>query len=249
MNARRANMFTVALVGADGSGKSTVSRRIEQESSLPIKYVYMGINLDTSRMVLPTTRLIYEFKRLRGGPTDMGGPPGQGEPKPRSRNPIIWAVQEAKSALRVANLMAEEWFRQVVVWFCQIRGYIVIFDRHFFSDYYAHDVTGKGKSKSFARKFHGLTLKHFYPKPDLMICLDAPAEVLFARKSEGTVALLERRRQEYLSMRHIFDQYAVVDATQSEDEVTRQVVAEIQDFHQRRLDNATQRRFARGRNR
>ena len=151
-------MFTVALVGADGAGKSTVSRRVEQESSLPIKYLYMGINLDTSRMVLPTTRLIYEYKRMRGGPTDMGGPPGQSEPKPRSRNPITRAAQEVKSGLRVANLMAEEWFRQTVVWYYQFRGNIVIFDRHFFSDYYAHDVKGKGPSKSLARQIHGLTL-------------------------------------------------------------------------------------------
>jgi hypothetical protein len=36
-------------------------------------------------------------------------------------------------------------------------------------------------------------LEHFYPKPNLVIYLDAPAEMLFARKKEGTIELLEQR--------------------------------------------------------
>ena len=43
-------------------------------------------------------------------------------------------------------------------------------------------------------------LNYIFPKPDLVICLDAPGEVLFSRKAEGTIELLEQRRQEYLQV-------------------------------------------------
>jgi ABC-type branched-subunit amino acid transport system ATPase component len=51
-------MFTVALIGPDGAGKTTIGRRIEHTLPLPVKYVYMGVNLDSSNHMLPTTRLL-----------------------------------------------------------------------------------------------------------------------------------------------------------------------------------------------
>ena len=38
--------------------KTTIGRRIEHTLPLPVKYVYMGVNLDSSNHMLPTTRLI-----------------------------------------------------------------------------------------------------------------------------------------------------------------------------------------------
>jgi thymidylate kinase len=133
--------------------------------------------------------------------------------------------------------MAEEWFRQGLVWYYQRRGHIVLFDRHFFSDYYAHDIAGNGARRPLARRIHGFVLDRFYPRPDLVICLDAPAEVLFARKGEGTLALLERRRQEYLHLRDVVKHFATVDATQSEDEVAREVADLIWDFYRTKTGN------------
>ena len=37
-------MVTVALIGADGAGKTTVGRRLEEGGEVRIKYLYMGIN-------------------------------------------------------------------------------------------------------------------------------------------------------------------------------------------------------------
>jgi cytidylate kinase len=56
-------MFTVALIGPDGAGKTTISRRLEHELPLPVKYVYMGINTVASNHMLPTTRLACAMKR------------------------------------------------------------------------------------------------------------------------------------------------------------------------------------------
>lgn len=226
MNHKR---FTVAVIGPDGAGKSTITRQVVQSAALPLKYVYMGVNLENSNLVLPTTRLILEIKRLRGGRPDMAGPPDPSRRKPRPKNLLKRLLSELKTAARMTNLMAEEWFRQVVVWYYKARGNIVIFDRHFFIDYYAHDVAGDG-DLALANRVHGAMLRHLYPRPDLVIMLDAPPEVLFSRKQEGTLALLEQRRQEYLKIQEVLPHFVVVDATQPQEHVAQQVCDILQEF-------------------
>ena len=222
-------MFTIALIGPDGAGKSTITHQLEKTLPLPVKYVYMGVNLESSNLVLPTTRLILELKRLGGGRPDMGGPPNPNKPRPKGMKRVF---KEIKTSLRMLNLIAEEWYRQLVVWYYTRRGYVVLSDRHFFCDYYAHDFAGDSKKRPLANRLHGWMLDRWYPRPDLMICLDAPAEVLFARKGEGTVELLESRRQEYLNLQHVVPHFARVDVTQSIEEVTRQVADLIIDFYE-----------------
>jgi thymidylate kinase len=98
-----------------------------------------------------------------------------------------------------------------------------VFDRHFYADYHAYDVDG-GPGLSASRRIHGYLLERAYPKPDLVVYLDAPAEVLLERKGEGSVELLEQRRDDYLALRDVAPDFAVVDATQPLDEVTDRVV-------------------------
>lgn len=230
-------MFTVALIGPDGAGKSTIGQQLEHLLPLPVKYVYMGVNLESSNLVLPTTRILLEIKRARGARPDMAGPPDPERVKPLPKNKLKRAAVELKVGLRMANLMAEEWFRQAIVWRHLRQGNIVLFDRHFFADYYAREIVDDGIPKPIARRMHSYMLKHYYPKPDLIICLDAPAEVLFARKGEGTPALLERRRQEYLQLRNVVEHFATVDATQPQAEVIRQVKDLICNFYQLKLNH------------
>jgi hypothetical protein len=61
-------MFTVALIGPDGAGKTTIGRRLEHALPRPVKYIYMGVNLDSSNVMLPTTRLVKAIKRALGAP-------------------------------------------------------------------------------------------------------------------------------------------------------------------------------------
>ena len=227
-------MFTVAIIGADGAGKSTVTRQAIQQLTIPSKYIYMGVNLESSNLVLPTTRLYLEFRRLRGGRPDMLGPPDPTRAKPKSKHPIKRFLSTAKTSLRLTNLMAEEWFRQCLVWLYQKRGNIVIFDRHFFIDYYAHDIAG-GKNIPLPNRVHGWMLKRFYPRPDLVIMLDAPPEVLFARKQEGSIELLEVRRQEYLYIQNVIPDFYEVDATQTLEVVTTEVIEIIENFIDKQL--------------
>ncbi|MFN8494897.1 MAG: hypothetical protein U0350_45255 [Caldilineaceae bacterium] len=229
-------MFTVALIGPDGAGKTTITRRLQRELALPMKYVYLGINLETSNLVLPTTRLILELKRARGGRPDMAGPRNL-DGKPLPKNIVKRAAVEFKAALRMTNQMAEEWFRQTVVWYYLQRGNIVLFDRHFLLDYYYYDVVPSG-ARPLGNRVHGFVLNHFYPRPDLVICLDAPAEVLFARKGEGTLESIERRRQEYLRLKNLVEKFVTVDASQPEAKVLQDVSEIIQAFYATRLTSA-----------
>ncbi len=227
-------MFTVALIGADGAGKTTVGRRLAEMPSLPIKYIYMGVSTQSSNVMLPTTRLVTMVKRLLGKETDMGGPPDPRCLKPVPKNPLKRSLMELKSGLKLSNRLAEEWFRQVWVWYYQHQGYIVLFDRHFFTDYYAHDIANDARTRLLTNRLHGFILSRLYPKPDLVIFLDAPPEVLLARKGEGTLELLESRRQEYLRLRDIVKNFVTVDAGQPQEEVLYQVTKAIGDFYQTR---------------
>jgi thymidylate kinase len=227
-------MTTVAFIGPDGAGKSSVIPLVQARLGRPSKRIYMGVNLESSRLMLPTTRLALEAKRRRGGRPDMVGATGRaaahddartGQATRPARRGVL---REIRSGLRLANWIAEEWFRQGVAWMHQRRGAVVLFDRHFFCDYYANDVIGRRPGRPWTSRVHGLMLERLYPRPDLVILLDAPAEVLFARKGEGTLESLERMRQDYLALAPVVARFRSVDATQPVDVVVAEVIAAIE---------------------
>lgn len=230
--------FTVALIGPDGSGKTTVSRQVKAAFPHLVQLIYMGVNLDSSNHMLPTSRLLHIIKRLAGSKPDTAGPyDPQQQRKTAPRGIVKRSISAIKTMLRLLNRMSEEWYRQGLAWYYQYRGWIVLFDRHFFSDYYAYDIADTTHRQTFSRKLHGLMLKHLYPRPDLVIYLDAPAEVLFARKGEGTLALLEQRRQDYLALRDQVRHFAVVDAGRPIEAVTRDVIGLIWRLYETRAES------------
>jgi thymidylate kinase len=220
--------FSVALIGCDGAGKTTVARALERRPDLQIRYLYMGVSPDSSNRQLPTTKLAHALKRRRGAPPDTAGP-REHPPGPLPPASLPKRVRRSmRSTLRTTNRVAEEWYRQLLASTYRRRGEIVLFDRHFVADFHAADVAGQ--HRTLARRVHGLLLQHVYPKPDLVIFLDAPPEVLFARKGEGTIASLARRRREYLQLAESTDNFAVVEATQPLDDVVGEVTRIVQDF-------------------
>jgi thymidylate kinase len=211
MAPKMTSTFTVALVGADGAGKTTIARRLERDHPLPIRYLYMGVNPAASDRLLPSTRL---GGRLRS--------PGDRRRGGRVRRSV-------RAWLRVGNLVAEEWYRQVRVWGHLRRGRVVVFDRHFLADYRAHDISGHS-SLPLSRRLHGFLLSRVYPRPDLVICLDAPPEVLHARKPEDTIDRLACRRQEYLDQAAAEDAVVLIDASRPLEDVTAEVFDVVSDF-------------------
>lgn len=222
-------MFTVALIGPDGAGKTSVGRRLEAELPLPATYLYMGVNAEASNYVLPTTRLLRAVRRLRGAAPDTAGPPDPLVRTARPRGAVPRARRATKNGLRLVNQLAEEWHRQLRAWMHTRRGRIVVFDRHYFADFHAYDIAG-GDARTLGRRIHGLVLERLYPKPDLVVYLDAAPEVLLARKGEGTLEALERRRRDYLELARFSERFATVDAGRPLDEVTRDVAGIILAF-------------------
>ena len=218
----------MALIGADGAGKTTVARALQGALTIPSTYIYMGVNWDASNRLLPTTRVLRAVRRRRQAERDEGGPPDR--PTAPSPAPLPKrALRGAWSAFALANRVAEEWYRQLLAWVYVRRGHVVVYDRHFYSDYHAHDVLGRGH-RTIGRHVHGLLLSRVYPKPDLVIFLDAPPEVLHARKGEGTLAALERRRSDYLELAGDATHFVTVDADAPLDRVISSVVREIEAF-------------------
>jgi thymidylate kinase len=228
-------VLTVALIGPDGAGKTTISRRLVDELGVPVKPIYMGVNLDSSRLMLPTTWLVVALNRARGRRPDLTAA-SDAEP-PRPRQPTGRAVASLKAGARLGVWLSEEWFRQLVAWYYSaLRGHVVVFDRHFYADYYDYDVLDRKGPRTMSRRIHGFLLEHAYPKPDVVICLDAPAEILFERKGEASIEWLRRRREEYLRLEEVVDHFVRVDAARPTDEVAREVAAIILSFMQAEAD-------------
>lgn len=231
-------MFTVALIGPDGSGKTTVGMRLRDGLPIPSKYLYMGVNHEASEHLLPTTRFIQRLRYVTGRKKYAGGPrekESSSAERPR-RGIVKRSLRGLKSSISLANRVAEEWYRQFLAWRYLRKRCVVIFDRHFFPDYYAYDVVSDAR-RSMTQKIHGFMLNRFYPRPDMLVYLDAPAEVLYRRKGEGTLELLEQRRADYLQMKDLVKNFEIVDANRDLTEVVNDVTNRITRFYEQQSSN------------
>ena len=107
----------------------------------------------------------------------------------------------------------------------------MLFDRHFVFEY-EPGVRIEGEA-SFDR-LHRWCLDALYPRPDLVICLDAPAEALYARCREYSIPYLAERRESFLWQRDRVENFVTVDATEPAEVVEREVLREIISFADRR---------------
>ena len=211
---------TVALVGADGVGKTTLAKRLCAELGAGARYVYLGSNPTAATHLLPTTRAWLRLRALLGQDAHHSGPPAPRHRRVRPTNPLRRLGQHLKSLLSLAMRVSEECHRFVVVAVLARRGYLTILDRHPYPDYYADHVAGLKGWRRWGDRIHGYLLERVYPRPDAVLVLDAPAEVLLARKNEGSLEALEARRCEYREVASRFGGLVVVvDATAAEDEV------------------------------
>ena len=212
-------MFSVALIGPDGAGKTTLTARLRESATIPVKCLYMGINTEASNHALLTSRLVAFFKRRKNKNfgvyrcVDDSAP--ERENAKRGLSGWLWAIG------RLINRLLEEWYRQLLSWCYQIRGYAVVYDRHFLYDFTLDGIDGEKQSAD--KRIHRWLLERCYPRPHLTIYLDAPAEVLFARKGEKTLEELERRRQAFLQLRYRAKNFVRIDATRPFDVVYAEV--------------------------
>lgn len=211
--------LTVTLIGADGAGKSTVARALRVRSSRPVTYIYMGANPEAATHMLFTTRLWLAAKRRLGGKQHVSGPPDLNALRKRPKGLVSRMRGHVKSLIHLGIHGPEEVYRQSVAWWAHARGRLVVQDRHPLLDYYASDVLGLRGWRRVGDRIHGFLIRRVYRGPGRVLLLDAPAEVLFARKPEGTLASLKVRRDEYLALRGVIDDLHVIDVDRPVDDV------------------------------
>ena len=223
--------FSVAIIGNDGAGKTTIANRLIEEQAFPCRYLYMGFSTLSSNMTLPTSYLarrykIREYKKRVAKMSDeersRTTPSHQlhhGAPKRGS----LWI------SIRFANRMIEALWRQLISWAYQAAGYTVLYDRHYFFDA-ARFVKADIQKMPWTNRLEYKVFSSFYPKPDLVIFLDAPSNVLFSRKGESTLETLDKRRENIILMAGQFENFVTVDANQSLDKVYEDVLNYILAF-------------------
>jgi thymidylate kinase len=236
MSFPRRKTFCVAIIGADGSGKTSVARAILESESLRFRYVYMGRSLSSANYALPTTRLLNRLKK-----DSVRGPvPGDGSLSPgelmsgemRRRLPVRGRVVKA---LGLINRIAEEWYRQLVIQVFRVRGFSVLCDRHFLFEYCPDSAVNYHADDRLSVRIHRWMLSKCYPQPHLVIHLFARPEVLHARKPEWTVDHLAKSQMAMRDQGRKARCYLEVDAARPLEVVIADVNRLIGQLHGGRL--------------
>ena len=214
----RQRFTTVALIGPDGSGKSAVAQALLECSPLPLKYIYMGVSIESSNVALPTSRLIHKWKVYK-----------HKKALQRSNQDIPAAVNfhgiehrgdtrgKLGGLVRLFRRVSEEVYRQLVSWLYQIRGNVVLYDRHFLFD--SCPLPTDTSKHRFTDAAHHWFLRNLYPRPGLAIFLDAPAELMYARKQEVPIEYLDRERTKLLQKSCYAKKFIAVDSAKPLKEV------------------------------
>ncbi len=224
-------MSTIALIGPDGAGKTSVAHGLLGACPLPLKYLYMGMSIESSNVALPTSRLAHRIKvaQHKRSLRNSGQPvPSEihlhGAEHRTDRRGRLGAIA------RLLRRLSEESYRQVVSWVYQRRGHVMLYDRHFVIDALPPPSERTARYR-LTDRIHHWFLYRLYPRPGLVILLDAPPEVLLARKQEVPGEDLQADREGLLEKREYVKNWVVIDATQAFEQVLATVNRTIVEHH------------------
>lgn len=190
----------VVFIGPDGSGKSTMLRRVAAEIGPALR----------------GTRIVHLRARLRAD--------GNNRPvvDPHGRPPRGVALSLAQLLLNAIRCWLGYWAR---VRPALVRSTFVGFDR-----YYHDVLVDPRRYRYGGPRWLARLTCACVPNPDLWILLDAPASVIRARKDEISLAEIERQRLLYRELvAHLLGGH-VVDASRAPDEVAHSVARIIIHF-------------------
>jgi len=224
--------FSVALIGGDGAGKTTIGKCLEQTSSYKMKYLYMGMSIQSSTTSLPTTRLFYLlrlwiFRRecRRKGLAIPDKIPSYILEYGQTRRGTLWKIA------RFVNRLLEACYRNLISSWFKKQGYIVIYDRHFLFDSAPGVKDFQVLNQTVLDSLFFWLMKTFFPKPDLVLFLDVPPELLFLRKGDTSVENLSLRRQGTLRLADTTPNFICIDASQPFEKVLAEVTNQIEVYY------------------
>lgn len=197
----------VAFLGPDGSGKSSVIDRVIPD-------------------LAPAFRKTAYF-HLRPG---LGIKKNDGKPvvDPHGQVPRNMAASVAKVFYLWLDYFLGWW---LAVWPKKAHSTLVVFDRYY------HDLLVDPKRYRYGGPMWlARWVGKLIPKPDIWILLDAPPEVLQARKQEVPFEETARQREEYLKLVRDMKNGVVIDASQNLNDVVADVNEAILDFMAERTE-------------
>ncbi len=195
---------SVVLLAPDGAGKSTLAASLVADKFLRARLVYMGTNVEASTVGFPfTPGLFAELKNVN---------------KSGRRNTIRGLVVRG---LNFVNKLAEHWYRCLYSRYQIWRGRFVIFDR------FIYDGWIQKRKQNPWKRLRKWMFDAACPEPDLVVFLDAPGEVLFARKGEHSAEWIDQQREGYHKLSQVLRQMVIVDASQAAEQVRQEVTSLI----------------------
>jgi thymidylate kinase len=108
-----------------------------------------------------------------------------------------------------------------------LRGYSVLCDRHYLFEYCPDSPSNQKTDALLSERIHNRLLSMLYPQPNIVVFLDAPAEVLHARKPEWTIEYLNTQRRRISEQGQAVNGFSVVDASQPYDAVVAEVTRKV----------------------
>lgn len=196
----------ITMLGPDGSGKSSLIEALTDVSRLAFRRI-------NSYHLRP--RLLLRGSSTPGGKvTDPHGKPARSLGASLAKLAVFWCDYVGGYWLRVRPQM--------------VRSTLVIFDR-----YYQDLLVDPKRFRFKAPYWITLLVGRLMPLPDLVFILDAPAEILQARKREISVEECMRQREAYRKLAAELQRRTrtvVIDTSRPLDECVQQAASEIFEF-------------------
>lgn len=196
----------VVLLGLDGSGKSTVLEALEKIFSQPS---FVGVKIVSRHPGFLYDRLL----QVKPSPHHSDDEPIAIEHYGKPPHGTIKSI--TKLGILALDWFAGYWGQMVHQ---RAKGLLILFDRHFFLDVAIDPLRYRyGGPLWFAR-----LMGRLLPKPDLVILLDAPIEVLQNRKQEISLEEAARQRSAYLELIEKWPNSHIIDVSKPLEQVIRE---------------------------
>ena len=214
------NKVTIAFLGTDGSGKSTIINAV-----IPIlnEAFHSGVHYEHMRPNYMPSLAVAMGKKRKVEPVTVCTDPHAGKPS-----------GFLGSLLRLNYYMIDYtygYFRKIYL-DKSVKTHVWIFDRYYY-DYLIDPQRGRIQLPEWMIRFYGL----FVPTPDIIICLGTDAKKIHERKPELPLEEVERQVNKLQNFARKHKKAVWIDTGCSIEESTKQTMDAILSIMTKRFKN------------